>query len=227
MQIEVYESDAEALEAAAALVEVTLTGMASARPVVGIAGGRGGRALMLALSGRGDLPWARTRFCVIDEACSDAAEEPSNRTLLHEHLLGPRGVSSVAAAGGSGAGVWEAEVQDAAGPDLAFDLLVLALGEGGEIGVLDAETASSTDPAVNIVRAAARIGLGPAVLRRAGRVIMVATGAPRSRALAAAMRPATGVTLPAHLVLPSERVTWFADRAAAAELLRDAEPAPA
>jgi 6-phosphogluconolactonase/glucosamine-6-phosphate isomerase/deaminase len=110
---------------------------------------------------------------------------------------------------------------------VTFDLLVLSLGEGGEIGVLDADTAARTDPTAAIVRGAGRIGLGPAALRNARRVIVVATGAQRSRALAAAVRPAAGASPPAHLVLPSERVTWFVDRAAAAELLREAQPGPA
>jgi 6-phosphogluconolactonase/glucosamine-6-phosphate isomerase/deaminase len=226
MQIEVYESDAEALEAAAALVESTLVESPKPRSVVGIAGGRGGRALMLALSGRAGLPWDRMRFCVIDEPYEEESAEPSNRQLLREHLLAPRGIAPVANEAGDPAGTWEAEVQAAAGPELAFDLLVLALGEHGEIGVLDAETVARADPAAPIVRGTRRIGLGPAALRHAGRAIVVATGAPRSQALAAALRPSRE-ELPAHLVLPSERVTWFVDRAAAAELLREAQPAPA
>jgi len=227
MQIEVYESDAEALDAAAALVESTLLATPNARPVVGIAGGRGGRALMLALSGRAGLPWTRTRFCVIDEPCGGAGEDPSNRQLLREHLLAPRGLVPAPAEGADGAAVWEADVRAAAGPELTFDLLVLALGEGGELGVLDADAVARADPAAAVVRGARRIGLGPAALRNARRVIVVVVGGQRSQALAAAVHPGAGAALPAGLVLPSERVTWFADRAAAAELLRDAHPAPA
>jgi 6-phosphogluconolactonase/glucosamine-6-phosphate isomerase/deaminase len=217
MQIEVYESDAEALDAAAALAESTLVGSPSPAPVVALAGGRGGRALMLALSGRGALPWTRTRFCMVDD-------EPSSRALLREHLLAPRGIAPGAAERADG---WEAEVRGLAGPELRFDLLVLAMGERGEIGVLDAGTTAGADPEASIVRGAAGLGLGPAALRRAHRVIVVAVGGQQSRALAAAVRPGAGAALPAHLVLPSERVTWFVDRAAAADLLRDAHPAPA
>ena len=70
MHIEVYESEGEALEAAAALAEACLRDGATAQPAVGIAGGRGGRALMLALSGRDGIPWAQARFCVVDEPTS-------------------------------------------------------------------------------------------------------------------------------------------------------------
>jgi 6-phosphogluconolactonase/glucosamine-6-phosphate isomerase/deaminase len=223
MRIEVYESDAEALEAAAALAETWLGDGTNAQPVVGIAGGRGGRALMLALSGREGIPWRQVRFCVVDET----VEAPSNRTLLREHLLAPRGLpSSPSTEREDRASIWENEVRAAAGPDVVFDLLLLDLGPRGEIGVLDAERMAA-DETVSIVRTTGRIGLGPAALRAARRAIVVATGAERRDALAAAVRPASGASLPAQLVLPGARVTWIVDRAAAAELLRDARPAPA
>jgi 6-phosphogluconolactonase/glucosamine-6-phosphate isomerase/deaminase len=223
MRIEVYESDAEALEAAAALAETWLGDGANARPVVGIAGGRAGRAIMLALSGREGIPWRQARFCVVDETL----EEPSNRELLREHLLLPRGLSSSPSSEREDrASIWENEVRTAAGSDVVFDLLLLDLGPRGEIGVLDAER-MAVDEAASIVRTAGRIGLGPAALRVARRTILVATGAECRHALAAAVRPASGAPLPAQLVLPGARVTWVVDRAAAAELLRDARPASA
>jgi len=223
MRIEVYESDAEALEAVAALAETWLGEGANARPVVGIAGGRGGRAIMLALSGREGIPWRQARFCVVDET----VEEPSNRTLLREHLLLPRGLSSSPSTEREDrASVWENEVQAAAGPDVVFDLLLLDLGPRGEIGVLDAER-MAVDRGASIVRTAGRIGLGPAALRAARRTILVATGAERRDALTAAVCPTSGAPHPAQLVLPGARVTWIVDRVAAAALLRDARPAPA
>jgi 6-phosphogluconolactonase/glucosamine-6-phosphate isomerase/deaminase len=223
VRIDVYESDAEALEAAAALAETWLGDGATAEPVVGIAGGRSGRAIMLALSGREGIPWKRTRFCVVDETLG----EPSHRTLLREHLLVPRGLpSSPSLEGEDRALAWESEVRAAAGPDVVFDLLMLDLGPRGEIGVLDAERIAA-DEAACIVRAPGCIGLGPAALRAARRAIVVATGAERRHALAAAVRPTPAPAPPAQLVLPGARVTWVVDRAAAAELLRDAHPAPA
>jgi 6-phosphogluconolactonase len=226
MQLEVYESDGEALEAAAALAEALLAELADGTPSVGIAGGRGGRAIMLALSGRSGIPWKRARFCVADE-CAAPGEEPTSTQLLRDHLLVPHGVTGAPATDGEPAAAWEETVRATAGPATAFDLLVLDLGGRGEIGALDAEALAASGDGAVIVRGAARIGLGPAALRAARRVILVATGAQRSQALATAMRPSTGTLLPAHLVLPSARATWFVDRAAAVELLRDAQPAPA
>jgi len=44
-----------------------------------------------------------------------------------------------------------------------------------------------------------------------------------ARVLAGTLEPEH---LPAQLVRPDDRVTWVIDRAAAAELLHDAQPAP-
>jgi len=222
MQVDVYESDAEALDAAAALVESALAESANAQPAVAIAGGRGGRAIMLALTARVDLPWTRTRFCVLDEPLA----APSNRALLREHLLVPRGIAGAASTddGADRARLWENEVREVAGDDVVFDVLVLDLGARGEIGVLDAETLAAADAAACIVRTADRVGLGPAALRHARHAVVIATGAQRSEAVAQALRVPAGA---ARLVLPGDRVRWVLDRAAAAELLRDARPAPA
>src|SRR5262249_21490926 len=58
MQLEVYQTDVEVYEAAAALAAERLTAAAAAgRATVAVPGGRGGRAVMLALAARGDLPW--------------------------------------------------------------------------------------------------------------------------------------------------------------------------
>jgi 6-phosphogluconolactonase/glucosamine-6-phosphate isomerase/deaminase len=237
MQIEVFASDAEALEAAAALAETTLRESPAPHPAVAISGGRGGRAIMLALSGRGGLPWSRTRFCVADESC--VAGETSSWQLLREHLLAPRGVAphedGPGAAGDARAADYEAWVRDAAGAETTFDLLLLDLGGRGELGALGPEMLPQTDSAATTVRIAPaagthvveRVGLGPAAFVRARRVIVLALGAQRSQALAAAVRAGDTMTLPASLVLPSVRATWFADRAAATELLRDAQPARA
>lgn len=224
MQVDVYETDAEALDAAAALVEAALTRASAGQPAVAIAGGRGGRGIMLALTSRVDLPWTRARFCVVDEPLDGT----SNRLLLHEHLLVPRGIAGPApAADGDRAAAWEADVRSAAGSGVVFDVLVLDLGPGGEIGVLDPTMLASADASAPVVRTAERIGLGPAALRSARHVIVVATGAQRSQVVAVVLRAPDASGSAAKLLLPSERVQWVLDRAAAAEMLRDARPAPA
>jgi 6-phosphogluconolactonase/glucosamine-6-phosphate isomerase/deaminase len=57
-------------------------------------------------------------------------------------------------------------------------------------------------------------------------VIVVAAGDAVAHAVAAALRePVDPTRLPAQLVRPAESVRWIVDRAAAAELLREAKPA--
>jgi 6-phosphogluconolactonase/glucosamine-6-phosphate isomerase/deaminase len=223
MQVDVYDTDAEALDAAAALVEAAVTRASTSQPAVAIAGGRSGRAIMLALTGRVDLPWTRARFCVVDEPLDGT----SNRALLHEHLLIPRGIAGAAPADGDRAAAWEADVRTAAGAGVVFDVLVLDVGPGGEIGILDATTLATADASAPVVQTAERIGLGPAALASARHAIVIATGAQRSRAVAAVLSASDASAAAAKLVLPSERVQWVLDRAAAADLLRDARPAPA
>ena len=67
MTLEVYPTDAEAFEAAAALAATRLAG--KDHPSVALSGGRGGRAVMLALAGRDDVPWDRIDWFWVDERC--------------------------------------------------------------------------------------------------------------------------------------------------------------
>ena len=60
----------------------------------------------------------------------------------------------------------------------------------------------------------------PALIDRARRVVVTALGPDTAAAVAAALREGRG---PAARVLPSERVTWVVDRAAADRLLADAK----
>src|SRR5262249_61676641 len=93
MQLEVYQPDAEVDEAAAALAAERLTAAAAAgRATIALPGGRGGRALMLALAARSDVRWQRLRVFFTDECC--VADGDARRTLhgARESLLGPRGV---------------------------------------------------------------------------------------------------------------------------------------
>jgi 6-phosphogluconolactonase/glucosamine-6-phosphate isomerase/deaminase len=234
MQLEVYESDAEAIDAAAALAETALAEAASARLAVAISGGRSGRAFMLALARRDGMAWSRLRLCVADESPAGETGAVLNRHVLSQHVLEPRGI-----AGGMGArnaagdpvaerAAFEAEVEAVAGPQATFDLVVLELGAHGELGVLAPGSAVLDDASADVVHGdGGRIGLGPGALRRARRVIVLALGAQCRQALAAAMRPADGARRPASLVSPSARATWLVDRAAAAVLLRDARMARA
>lgn len=224
MRIDVYETEGEALAAAADLVERLLAD-GGAAPAVALPGGRGGRPIMLALASRKRIPWKRARFAVVSERRTPSEEAPTNRRLLRDHFLAPHGVPAIEVDERDPARGWEQEVRRVAGDTLAFDLLVLELGPGGEIGALDGSHGTGEAEPLAIVRTADAVGLGPAALERARRVVVVATGAERSDAVAAALRPAAGRACPARWVLPSERVAWVVDRAAAGALLRDAAPA--
>ena len=67
----------------------------------------------------------------------------------------------------------------------------------------------------------------PGVLQAARQVIVTVTGAAKATVVARVLAgPLDPERVPAQLVRPAERVAWVMDRAAAAELLRDARPAP-
>jgi len=93
MQLEVYQTDAEAYEAAAALAAERLarvTGSGSAS--LALPGGLGVRVLMLALAGHGEIVWPRVDVYFTDDCC--LPDDDARRTLAvaRESLLSPRGV---------------------------------------------------------------------------------------------------------------------------------------
>src|SRR5439155_417959 len=93
MTLEVYASDAEAFEAAAALAAEHLRSE-GARATVALAGGRSGRGVMVALAARGDLPWEHVEWFWGDERCVPADDGRSNLRLARDSLLVPRGVAA-------------------------------------------------------------------------------------------------------------------------------------
>src|SRR5439155_25721628 len=77
MTLEVYASDAEAFEAAAALAAEHLRS-AGARATVALAGGRSGRGVKVALAAGRGLPWERVEWFWGDERCVPADDGRSN-----------------------------------------------------------------------------------------------------------------------------------------------------
>lgn len=242
MTLEVYQTDAEAFEAAAALAAERLRG-AGPRATVALAGGRSGRGVMVALAARSDLPWERVAWFWSDERCVPADDARSNVRLARDSLLVPRGVAAArihpppvelgdpAAVAAAYAGTLAREL--APGP--SFDLVLLGLGRGGSVASLvPGGVALGAATAVAVTRAdevteeprLARITLTPPALAAARHVIVVAVGDEKASVVAAALADgADPGSVPAALVRPSERVTWILDRAAAGILLRDARPA--
>jgi len=244
LQIDVYPTDAEAFEAAAALAATRLREAAAGRrATAALAGGRSGRGVMVALAARGDLPWDRIDWLWGDERCVPPDDPRSNVRLARDSLFVPRGIAAArihppplelgdpARIAEAYAATVAARLEESGG---AFDLVLLGMGDDGHVAslaprsrALDATTPVAavaaeemgTEPRV------ARVTLTPPVLRAARAVIVTATGDAKAAIVAAAMREGAARELPARLVQPSERVTWVIDRAAAAELLRGARPA--
>lgn len=247
MQLEVYQTDAEAFEAAAALAAEHLRAAAAGgRATIALCGGRGGRGVMLALAGRGDVPWDRVEWFWGDERCVPADDARSNVRLARESLLVPRAVAAsrihppaVERGAPDAVAAAYAETLRSVLPGdgaPAFDVVLLGVGKNTHIAslmpgcrALGAETPVAPvaleevteDPRV------ARITVTPPVLAAARHVIVTVAGDEKAGPLATALRdPVDANRIPAQLVRPSARVTWVVDRAAAAALLRDAVPAP-
>jgi len=240
MTLEVYASDAEAFEAAAALAAERLRSPGE-RATVALAGGRSGRGVMVALAARGDLPWDRVDWFWGDERCVPADDGRSNLRLARDSLLVPRGVAAgrihpPPVALGDPARIAAAYAATLAAEAPVFDLVLLGLGARGSVASLvpgaAALRASAAVAAVAVEEVAeeprvARITLTPPVLAAARHVIVLAVGGEKAAAVAAAVADgADPAGVPAALVRPSERATWIVDRSAASVLLREARPAP-
>jgi len=243
MQIDVYPTDAEAYEASAALAAAHLREAAAGRRgTIALAGGRTGRGVMVALAARGDLPWDHVDWFWGDERCVAPDDPQSNVRVARDSLFVPRGVAAermcppplALADPARIAEEYAATIATRLAPDGGFDVLLLGVGADGHVASLMPGSAAleATTPVAAVplgeVRSeprVARITVTPPVLRAARRVIVTVVGDAKAAVVAAVLRGEG--RLPAQLVMPSARVTWVIDRAAAAELLRDARPAPA
>jgi 6-phosphogluconolactonase len=238
MQIEVYPTDAEAMDAAAAVVAERVRVLAGGgRATVALGGSRSGRALMVALAARGDLPWGAVEWFLADERCGGAADPLAHAKVARDSLLGPRGIAAarihVPALDGAGAADVAARygetLASALGPDGVFDVVVLGIGGDGALGSL-VPASAALDAAVWVAvvpaadgREPARVSITPTLIERARHVIVTAVGPETAPAVRAALRDGAG---PAARALPSTRVTWVVDRDAAAGLLQDATQVP-
>jgi 6-phosphogluconolactonase len=243
MTLEVYPTDADAFDAAAAFAAERLRARPG-RVSVALSGGRGGRGVMVALAGRDDVPWERVEWLWGDERCVPADDPRSNVRLARESLLGPRGIPSerihpppVELAEPEGiASAYAATVAAVlpSGPVPVFDLILLGVGKNAHVASLmpGAAALRATAPVAPVPREevseeplVARVTITPPVLAAARHTIVVVAGPEKVAPVAAALRdPLDPTRVPAQLVRPSPAVSWFVDRAAAADLLRDARP---
>jgi 6-phosphogluconolactonase len=242
MTLEVYPTDAEAFEAAAALAAVRLV-ETTGRPAVALPGGRSGRAMMLALAARADVPWDRVDWFWGDERCVPPDDPRSNVRLARESLLVPRGIAAErihpppAEVGDAAriASSYATTLEQVLGVPPVFDLVLLGIGKNGHVAslmpgcaALDAiaAVAAVREDEVSEEPRVARATITPSVIAAARHIVVAVAGDEKAAVVAAALRgPDDPARVPAQLVRPSSRVTWVVDRAAAAELLRDARPA--
>jgi 6-phosphogluconolactonase/glucosamine-6-phosphate isomerase/deaminase len=225
MRLDVYPTDAEAFEAAAILAADHLRKVSVDRPLaVALSGGRTGRGVMVALAARSDLPWGRIDWWLTEEAAVPADDARSTMRVARDSLFIPRGIAPA-----------RVHALEETSVPPAFDLVILAIGPDGRVAGLvpGSRALSATSPVARVAAdeypetdAVGGLTLTPAALRAAALVLVVASGDPLAHAVAAALRePVDAHRLPAQLVRPAESVRWVVDRAAAAELLREARPA--
>jgi 6-phosphogluconolactonase/glucosamine-6-phosphate isomerase/deaminase len=225
MRLDVYPTDAEAFEAAAILAADHLRKLPADRPLAfALSGGRAGRGVMVALAARSDLPWARVDWWLTEEAAVPADDARSTMRVARDSLFVPRGIAPA-----------RVHALDETSAPPTLDIVLLAVGPDGRIAGLvpGCHALAATAPVARVAAdeypetdATGGLTLTPAALRTAGLVIVVGAGDAVAHAVAAALRdPVDAVRLPAQLVRPSDSVRWIVDRAAAAELLREARPA--
>jgi 6-phosphogluconolactonase len=239
MQLEVYQTDAEAYEAAAGLVAERLVAAAGegGRATVALTGGRGGRAVMVALAARGEVPWPRVEVYFTDEWWLPDGDPRRTLHVARESLLSLRGVASdqvhPIAVGASEPESAAAAYRALLARQPRLDVVAAELGAAGELAAVapgseatrSVETVVAVGPEAHSEPRLARVALTLAAFRAARHVVLTATGSTRAAALASALRePIDPVRRPAQAVLPSPTATWFVDRAAAEPLLRDARP---
>lgn len=169
--------------------------------------------------------WSRAELWFADERCVDPSDERSNYRLVRERLLdrlerGPaaehriRGELAVAQA----ADGYESELRG-----VELDLVLLGIGPDGHTASL-----FPNDPALDeLARSAVavhrpdvdRVTLTLPVLRRAGVVLFLATGADKADAVSRAFGEPSSPATPASLVRSSAGITYaFLDREAGANL---------
>ena len=212
----------------------------SAGIVLGLATGRsmvGVYRRLVEAHRAGELSFARTRSFNLDEWCGLAPTHPASfAAYMRNHLFGHVDIAPAAwhlpAAGAPDAGpAYEAAIAAAGG----IDVQLLGIGRNGHIGfnepgsartsrtrivTLDASTraaaAGDFPPGESVPQTAMTMGV--ATILEARRIVLLATGAAKAEALAAALEGPETPANPASFLKSHPRVSIVADRAAAAHL---------
>jgi 6-phosphogluconolactonase len=223
-------SDAAALAAAAADAVLAHAARAiAARGAfrVAVPGGRSPRGMLAVLADTpaDTLDWSRVTVLFADERAVPLRDPESNYRLVEEALLEPLGdraprvLRMAADAGDLQAAAREYETELAA----PLDLLVLGIGEDGHVASLFPGTPLVLERVRRVAVVtdspkppARRLTLTPRAIAEARGVLVLASGAGKAVAVAAALAPhADPRRVPAALARAGE---WLVDREAAAGL---------
>ena len=194
VQIEVYPTDAEAADAAAALV-ASQARAAGKRATVAVGAGRSGRPVLVALASCSDLPWNAVEWLLADERCGVGPDPLAHATVAKDSLFGPRGVpaSRIHRPHGDAepevvAAEYAAGVAEVVGADGVLDVVLLGIGPDGALGSLvDGAAALDATSWVAVVPGdPPRVSVTPALIDRARHVIVTAIGPDTANAVAAA-----------------------------------------
>jgi 6-phosphogluconolactonase len=181
---------------------------------------------------RSAIAWEKVHLFWADERCVPPDHEDSNYRLAHEALLSkvvvpPGHVHRIRGEDGPDAAAvaYELELRGFSGGAVpVFDLVILGVGEDGHTASLFPGDAMVRHPerlAVPVYRTSghSRVSLTLAVLNRARQVVFLATGAKKSRIVAAVRSDDSAGEYPAGLVRPDAGgLLWLLDREAAAGL---------
>ncbi|WP_221313439.1 6-phosphogluconolactonase [Actinoalloteichus hymeniacidonis] len=205
-----------------------------------LTGGRTGGAVLTALRttlARDAVDWSAVDFYWGDERFLPSGDEERNETLARANLLDhlpvdPARVYPMAASDGpfgadpdAAAADYARVLAEAAGEgDVpVFDVCLLGVGEEGHTASIfpDSPAVHEHERSVVAVRDCpkpppTRISLTLRAIRSSAQVWLLTTGAGKAEAVAAAMRDADEVTVPAAGARGRDRTLWIVDSAAAA-----------
>lgn len=238
-QITVFASAEELFAAAAGEFANTVTQAPANACSIALSGGSTPRSLYKLIAERAvsdgalrSIGWRNVHLFFGDERCVPPNDEQSNYRMVRESLLsnaalGAAHVHRIHAElpPAQAAQEYEADLKQHFSESLPrFDLVLLGLGYDGHTASLFPGTAALVETTRWVVanevpqQKSTRITLTFPVLNNAAKVMFLVSGADKSNAMAATFDQTSET--PASRVQPSGELLWFADAAAARDLLK-------
>lgn len=239
-KLRVYDSKQEAAAAAAAFILGRLENALRSAPqaTLAVSGGSTPKLMFEAMAAQ-QFEWPKLQLYFVDERPVPPGDPESNFSMAEAALCRPVGLKAGQVHRIEGelepalaARRYAADLSESFGLDEGeaprFDVLHLGMGDDGHTAslfpgeplILDRSglVASVYAPA----KKSHRVSLLPKVLLNAANTVFLVTGADKARPLEAVLEgPPDFLAYPAQLVdRQAEKVVWFVDRAAAAELDR-------